>query len=378
MIRSYKIRLLPTKEQEQKFLQHAGCARFIWNWALNYQLEDYKNGNKKVSAYSTIKLLTSLKKQQDYIWLNDVSVNTLQTVILDLEKAYKRFFTKENKFPKFKSKKNSVLNFPVRSDRFYFKRDVVQIQKVGKVKFQTNYNIPIAKYINPRIKCVNNKWILTFSVEYENQVRNLSENLMGIDLGVKNLVTVAFGDECFVFHNINKSEKMKKLDKKVKHLQRNASRKYRTNGNYEKTNNIIKLEAQIKELYYHISCIRKNYIHQTTHKLIELLPKRIVMEDLNVNGMMKNRHLARVIQEQCFYEFERQMKYKCEWNGIEFIQASRFFPSSKACSCCGQIKKDLKLSDRVYKCDCGNVMDRDYNAAINLMRYVDQLEMATA
>jgi putative transposase len=152
-------------------------------------------------------------------------------------------------------------------------------------------------------------------------------------------------------------------------LQRNVARKYNTNGNYEKTKNILKAEKQIKELYYHISCIRKNYLHQTTHKLITLLPKRVVMEDLNVIGMMKNKCLSRAIGEQCFSEFIRQMKYKCEWNGIEFIQASRFFPSSKTCSCCGQIKRDLRLEDRVYKCDCGNVIDRDYNAAINLMRY---------
>jgi putative transposase len=341
-------------------------------------LEDYKNGNKNISGYNTIRLLTSLKKEKDYLWLSNVSTNTLQTVVLDLEKAYKQFFRRESKFPKFKSKKKDVKNFPIRSDRFYFKENFVQISKIGKVEFQTNYNIPITRYINPRIKLVNSKWILTFGIECENQARKLTDKPMGIDLGVKDLATVAYGEECFVFHNINKSKRMKMLNHKLKHLQRKVCRKYQTNGNYEKTNNILKVEKQIKELYYHISCIRQNYIHQTTHKLIELLPNRVTMEDLNVIGMMKNKCLSRSIGEQCFSEFIRQMKYKCEWNGIEFIQASRFFPSSKACSCCGQIKKDLKLKDRIYECDCGNVMDRDYNAAINLMRYVDQPEMATA
>jgi len=369
MIRSYKIRLLPTIEQEQNFLQHAGCARFIWNWALTYQMEDYKNGNKHISGYNMIRLITPLKKDIRYNWLNDVSVHMLQTVMLDLEKSYRNFFKKKKKFPRFKSKKRNVLNFPIHLRRICVKESFVQIEKIGKVKFQTNYNIPVAKYINSRISYINNKWILSFGVECENQARELTDKPMGIDLGVKDLATVAYGDECFIFHNINKSKRMKMLDHKLKHLKRNVSRKYHTNGNYEKTNNIIKLETQIKELYYHIFCIRKNYIHQTTHKLIELLPKRVVMEDLNVSGMMKNRHLSRAISEQCFSEFIRQMKYKCEWNGIEFVQVSRFFPSSKACSCCGQIKKDLKLSDRVYKCDCGNVIDRDYNAAINLMRY---------
>jgi putative transposase len=369
MIKSYKIRILPTKEQEQSFLQHAGCARFIWNWALNYQLEDYKNGNKHISGYDMIRLITPLKKDTRYYWLNNVSICMLQSVMLDLEKAYKRFFKKKNRFPKFKSKKQSVLNFPIRLKRFFIENNIVQIEKIGKIKFQTNYNLPIAKYINPRIKYINNKWILTFGIECEKQARELTDKPMGIDLGVKDLATVAYGDECLVFHNINKSKRMKNLNNKLKHLQRNVSRKYRTNGNYEKTNNILKLEAQIKELYYHISCIRQDYLHQTTHKLIELLPKQIIMEDLNIMGLMKNKCLSRVIGEQCFSEFIRQMKYKCEWNGIEFIQVSRFFPSSKACSCCGQIKKDLKLKDRIYKCDCGNVMDRDYNAAINLMRY---------
>ncbi len=378
MIRSYKIRLLPTKEQEQKFLEHAGCARFIWNWALNYQINNYENGNKHIPSYTMIKMLPILKKKDEYAWLNIVSASMLQTIMLDLESAYKKFFNKKNKLPKFKLKKKSVLKFPVRSNFLRIKDDFVRIEKIGEVKFQTNYNIPIAKYINSRISYINNKWILSFGIERENQARELTDKPMGIDLGVKNLATVAYGDECLVFHNINKSKRMKKLNNKLKHLQRNVARKYNTNGNYEKTNNILKLESQIKEIFYHISCIRKNYLHQTTHKLIALLPKCVVMENLNVIGMMKNKYLARVIGEQYFYEFVRQMKYKCEWNGIEFIQVSRFFPSSKACSCCGQIKKDLKLSDRIYKCDCGNVMDRDYNAAINLMRCVDQHEMATA
>jgi len=369
MIRSYKIRLLPTKEQEKMFWEHINGARFIWNWALNYQMENYKNGGKYIFRYRLIKEISRLKELPEYEWLYEISNRTLQLIMFDLDFSYKMFFTNKNRFPKFKSKKHKIQAFPIRSERFYFKEDFVQIEKVGKVKFQTNYNIPVAKYINPRIKCINNKWILTFGVECENQARNLNKNLMGIDLGVKDLATVAYGDDCFVFHNINKSKRMKKLNNKLKHLQRNVSRKYHTNGNYEKTNNILKLETKIKELYYHISCIHQNYLHQTTHKLIELLPKRVVMEDLNISGMMKNRHLSKAIGEQCFSEFICQMKYKCEWNGIEFVQASRFFPSSKACSCCGQIKKDLKLKDRIYKCDCGNVMDRDYNAAINLMRY---------
>ena len=139
---------------------------------------------------------------------------------------------------------------------------------------------------------------------------------------------------------------------------------------WHKSNNILKTEEQIRKIHNKLSNIRKNYIHQTTHEIIEIKPKKIVMENLNVSGMMKNKHLSKAIQEQCFYEFIRQVKYKCEWNGIEFEQADRFYPSSKTCSCCGHVKKNLKLKDRIYVCDkCGTIIDRDVNAAINLMNY---------
>ena len=197
---------------------------------------------------------------------------------------------------------------------------------------------------------------------------------MGIDLGVKDLAIAEYNGERIVFTNINKSRKMRQLNKQQKHLQRSISRKYEANHKgkrYVKTKNIDRSESKLRRLHARITNIRTNYIHQCTHRLISLLPKRIVMEDLNVQGMMKNKHLSKAVQEQCFFEFRRQMQYKCEWNGIELVLADRFYPSSKTCSCCGNIKHDLKLSDRVYKCDvCGTVIDRDYNAAINLSRYV--------
>ena len=218
-----------------------------------------------------------------------------------------------------------------------------------------------------------NKYFISFGLECENQTRELNDYSMGIDLGVKDLAVISYGENSLVFHNINKSSKVKKLYRELKHLQRSISRKYETNkqGNkYVKTNNIIKAEEKLRKINKKISDIRNNYIHQTTHKLIELLAKRVVMEKLNVLGMMKNKHLAKVIGEQNFYKFIEYMKYKCEWNGIEFIQVDRFYPSSKKCSCCGNIKKDLKLSDRVYVCKCGLNIDRDLNAAVNLKNYV--------
>ena len=213
---------------------------------------------------------------------------------------------------------------------------------------------------------------MSFGVEVEENQTTLNKDLsIGIDLGVKNLATINVLDK--PIKNINKTKRVKKIKKRLRRLQRQVSRKYEANreGNeFIKTNNIIKLERQIKLLHRKLSNIRNNHIHQATNKIIKLKPYRVVMEDLNISGMMKNKCLSKAIQEQCFHEFVRQMKYKCKFNGIEFIQVDRFYPSSKTCSCCGNIKKDLKLSDRTYICDkCGLIIDRDLNASINLANY---------
>ena len=381
MTKSLRIRLNPNQKQEQLLWKHVNCARFIWNWGLSYQLELFKNGEKHLSGYSLKKVLTQLKQQEDYKWLNDVSSQTLSNIILDLDDSYKRFFKKISGKPKFKKKSKCKKSFPIRADSFYIIDNCVNIEKIGKVKFQTNYNLPqgrnMCKFSNPRICYENNKWILSFGMECNNQTLELNDYLMGIDLGIKETAIVSFGENNLVFKNINKTKRVKYLKNKLKHLQRKVSRKYHTNNKnntYEskwfKSNNILKTEEQIRKIYSKISNIRKNYIHQTTHTLVSLLPKKIVMEDLNISGMMKNRHLSKAIQEQCFYEFIRQMKYKSEYLGIEFIQANRFYPSSKTCSHCGNIKKNLKLSDRTYICEhCGFTIDRDLNAAINLANY---------
>lgn len=374
MIKSFKIRIYPTKAQEELIWKHIGSCRYIWNWMLAKQEEIYVVGEKHLSAFSMIKLLPPLKKDGEHDWLNEVSASSLQTVCQDLQKAYDRFFKKISGFPKFKSRKRSKSSYPVRQN-IWFSGNVVTIEKLGKVKFKTDFTFPERlghKFSNPRITNRNGKWLLSFGMECENQTPKLTDMSMGIDLGIKDLAIAECNGQ-IVFHNINKSKKMKELCKKQKQLQRSISRKYEANkqGNkYIKTKNIERLENKLRKLYFHISNIRQNYIHQCTHALVSLLPSRVVMEDLNITGMMKNRHLARAIQEQCLYEFIRQMRYKCEWNGIEFIQADRFYPSSKTCSCCGNIKRDLKLSDRIYKCDiCGLKIDRDYNAAINLSKY---------
>lgn len=377
MIRSYKIRLYPTKEQEQKMWQHIGACRYIWNYMLALQQSRYENGEKHLSRFDMIKRLTPLKKEPDKLWLKEVSNASLAVVCTDLSKGYDRFFKKLSRHPKFKSRKKSKPNFPVRNSYLCFDGRQVNIEKVGKVKYKTDFKILLGKgnrFTNPRVLYRNGKWLLGFGMECENQTSVLTDKPMGIDLGIKETMTVAYGDESIVFHNINKSRSIRLLNKRIKHLRRSISRKYEANKQgkeYIKTRNIERAEDKLRKLYAHLTGIRNNYNHQCTHKLVSLLPSRVVMEDLNVQGMLKNKHLSRAIIEQCFYEITRQMKYKCEWNNIPFYQADRFYPSSKTCCKCGCVKNDLKLKDRTYICsECGNVIDRDLNAAINLQKYI--------
>lgn len=380
MIKSYKIRIYPTKEQEQKLWQHIGARRFIWNYMLDLQQKRYDEGEKHLSAFDMIKLLTPLKRREEFMWLNGVSNTSLQRTCSDLAEAYARFFKKTARRPKFKSRKRSKPSYAVCCEKFYLDNDrFLTIQKIGKVKYKTDFDLPtgihVAKFSNVRVSYVQatKKWMVSFGIECESQAPELNDYSMGIDLGVKDLATVECNGEQIVFHNINKSKRMRFLKRRLKHLQRAVSRKYEANkqGNkYVKTKNIEKLEQEICRVHARITNIRDDYIHQTTHKLVSMLPRRVVMEDLNVSGMMKNKHLSRAISEQCFYKFIEYMRYKCEWIGIEFAQADRFYPSSKTCSCCGEVKRDLKLKDRTYTCSsCGLVIDRDYNAAINLSRY---------
>ena len=377
MIKSFKVRIYPTKEQEILMWKHIGACRYIYNYMLAKQQELYEAGEKHLSHFDMNNLLKPLKNDGEHGWLYEVSNTSLQRACGDLSKAYQLFFKKVSKHPKFKSRKRSKANFPINSENFYFKDNrLLNIEKVGKVKYKTDFEFAlgkgVCKFTNPRVSNINGKWILSFGMECENQAHQLNDYSMGIDLGIKETMVVAYSDKKLVFHNINKSKVIRALNKRIKALQRSISRKYETNRQgkkFVKTRNIERQENKLRKLYARLSNIRNNYIHQSTHQLIQLLPKRVVMEDLNVSGMMKNRHLSKAIGEQCFYEIIRQMQYKCEWNGIEFIQADRFYPSSKTCHACGCIKHDLKLKDRTFTCTCGYSEDRDYNAALNLMSY---------
>ena len=372
MIRSIKIRLLPTEEQEIRMNKSVGTARFAYNWGLAKWEEMYKEGLNP-SGMKIKKIFNNgIKKEEEYKWLYDVSAKVTSQAFIDLQNSFDRFFSKKSKYPRFKSKRRSRESFYVRYDAMNIKNNTVNIEKVGRVKFTTNYDIPILdKYINPRCGFDGKYWYLTFAYEHdENQVELNKDLSIGIDLGITSLAVVSAIDS--PIKNINKSSEVKKLDKKLKRLQRKCSRKYEMNKDgkqFIKTKNIIKLEKEIKLIHRKLTNIRNNHIHQATNSIIKLKPYRVLMEDLNISGMMKNKHLSKGIGQQKLHEFSRQMKYKCEFNRIEFIKADRFFPSSKMCSSCGSIKKDLKLSDRIYKCECGLVIDRDKNASINLSNY---------
>ena len=381
MIKTIRVKLIPNNKQKTKLFQYANTARFAYNWALGREQENYKNGGKFISDGDLRKEFTQLKKTDNYAWLNNVSNNVTKQAIKDACEAYRDFFKGYTKFPRFKSKKHSVPKFYQDNVKIQFTDTHVKVegfatskkknkQKLNWIRLAEHGRIPTdCKYCNPRIKYDGVNWCITVGIEYENSTILPSNEGIGIDLGIKDLAICS--DE-HKYHNINKTKNVKKLEKRKRKLQRSISRKYEKNkkgASYCKTSNIIKSERKLLKLNHRLTNIRQNYLHQTTTEIVKTKPSYIVLEDLNVSGMMKNRHLSKAVQQQGFYEFRRQIEYKSAWNNIPVIIADKFFPSSKLCSCCGNIKKDLKLSDRTYKCECGNVIDRDYQASLNLKRY---------
>ena len=381
MIKTIRVMLLPNNKQKTKLFQYANTARFAYNWALAREQESYKNGGKFISDGDLRKEFTQLKKTSDYAWLNNVSNNVTKQAIKDACEAYRNFFKGYTKFPRFKSKKHSVPKFYQDNVKIQFTDTHVKVegfatskkknkQKLNWIRLTEHGRIPTdCKYMNPRIKYDGVNWWITVGVECKNSTSFPQNEGIGIDLGIKDL---AICSDNVVYKNINRIQKVKKLEKRKRRLQRSISRRYEKNkkgGSYCKTSNIIKREKELLKLNHRLTNIRQNYLHQTTAEIVKTKPSYITIEDLNVKGMMKNRHLSKAVQQQCFGEFRRQIEYKSAWNNIPVIIADRFFPSSKLCSCCGNIKTDLKLSDRIYKCECGNVIDRDYQASLNLKRY---------
>lgn len=368
MILAKKVRLHPSSEQEKKLWQSVGTARFVYNWTLGRQEENYKNGGKFISDNDLRKEITQLKKSE-LNWLNEVSNNVAKQAVKDACEAYKKFFKGLSDRPRFKSRKRSKKSFYNDNIKLKVKENkLILIEKVGWIK--TNEQLPIGvKYFNPRISFDNKYWYISVGVEQEKRDEELSGVSLGIDLGVSELAICSDGKR---YKNINKTKKVKKLEKKMRRLQRKVSNKYekgKRGETFAKTSNILKIEKDIQLLHRKLANIRKNHLHQITAEIVKTKPSRIVIEDLNVKGMMRNRHLSKAIAQQGFHEFRRQLEYKTNFRGIELVIADRWFPSSKTCSKCGNVDKNLKLSDRVYTCECGLELDRDLNASINLANY---------
>ena len=386
MIKTIRVMLVPNNKQKTKLFRYASTFRFAYNWTLGREKENYENGGKFICDGDLRKEFTQLKKTEEYSWLNEISNNVTKQAIKDACNAYKRFFKGYSKFPKFKSRKHSTPSFFQDNVKIQFTDTHVKVegfavskkknkQKLNWIKLAECGRIPTenVKYTNPRIKYDGLNWYITVGVEYEEYTCLPKNEAIGIDLGIKDLAICSDGN---TYKNMNKTQKVKKLEKQKRRLQRSISRSYEKNKkgeSYCKTDNVIKKEKKLLRLNRRLTNIRHDHLHKTTSEIIKRKPSFICIEDLNISGMMKNKHLSKVVQQQGFYEFRRQIEYKSAWNTIPVVIADRFFPSSKLCSCCGNIKKDLKLSDRIYKCECGNVIDRDYQAALNLKKYGENI-----
>lgn len=389
MLITKKIRLKPTTEQEILFRKSAGVSRWAYNFFLGENeriyreyIDNGKIGKKSISEGDVRKYINNVLKPTTHSWLKEVGSNVMKQGVKDASLALQRYFKGLSGKPKFKSKHKDRPSFYVNYESLSRKQGGFQGEKIGFVK--TSEVLPKLnkneKYSNPRITFNGKYWYLSVGYEVQENTVELTDESLGIDLGVKDLAICSNGK---VYKNINKTQRVKKLEKKLKREQRKLSRKIENNIQSYKSNrnpiykrplkecqNVQKQNRLIRNIHRKLANIRQNYLHQTTTEIVKTKPSRIVMESLNVSGMMKNKHLSKAIQQQKFYEFKRQIEYKSKLNGIEFIQVDKFYPSSKTCSCCGNIKKDLKLSDRMYKCDvCGLVIDRDYNASINLANY---------
>ena len=382
MLKAFKVMLVANNHQRTRLFQFAGTARFAYNWALRKEIDAYEAGEKFISNFDLRKEFTVLRNSAEYTWLRTISNNVTKQAIKDCVDAYQRFFKHQSGRPRFKSKRRGDFSFYQDPDKIQITATHVKLEAIAtsrrKNRQQLNWfrlaergRIPVGvKYKEPRITFDGLNWWLSVAVEFADPkpAENCTEPI-GIDLGIKNLATCSDGT---VYPNINRTLTVRRLKKKQRRLQRSISRKYIMNKkgeSYEKTRNIIKSERKLLRIHHRLAGIRQNYRHQITSAIIRRKPSSIVLEDLNVRGMMSNRHLAKAVQEQGFYEFRRQIEYKAAWKSLRVVIADRFYPSSKTCVACGHVKKDLRLSERIYHCEnCGNEIDRDLQAAINLKR----------
>ena len=383
MLRAYKVEIKPTQKQIEKINQSIGICRWLYNEYLstnNKLYAQYKEGliDKKqafMSANEFDKYINNeVKVLEEYAWINNCGSKARKKAIQNAETAYKRFFKGIGKFPRFKKKNKSdiKLYFPKNNKtdwKVYRHRIMIPTLKIVRLK-EYGY-IPVgAKVVNGTVSKKANRYYVSVIIDTEIKQQKNTNIGIGIDLGIKDL---AICSNKMKFKNINKTQKVKKLEKKLLREQRRLSRKYESlkiRNKKEKgvatRQNIQKQIAKVQILHQRLTNIRTDYINKTISEIVKQEPSFITMEDLNVSGMMKNKHLSKAVAQQKFYEFKNKLTVKCNALGIELRIVDRFYPSSKLCHSCGSIKKDLKLSDRTYSCECGYIEDRDYNASLNL------------
>lgn len=368
-----EILLIP--QQQNNFFQTRGTCKFVYNMFLAQNQEWYKQGKKYMPAKDFSVWLNNeyIPDHPDKAWIKDAYSKAVKQSLENAHAAYTRFFNGKSKFPKFKKKgKNEPKMYFVRNNKSdcICERHRIKIPTLGWVQLKEKGYIPATKdgYIvsSGTVDYIAGKFYVSALVEVpDKQSSNNVNEGVGIDLGIKDLAIVSNG---YTFKNINKSARVKKLEKKLKKEQRKLSRKYenKKKGGSTQSKNIQKQIEVVQRIHHRLANIRDNYIKTTVNEIVKTKPSYITIEDLNVSGMMKNKHLSKAVQQQKFYQFRQVLTQKCKENNIELRVVDRWFPSSKICNCCGQIKKDLKLSDRIYKCDCGYAEDRDFNASLNL------------
>ena len=381
LLKSSKTELNPTAEQKHKINKTIGTCRFVYNFYLAHNREIYERENRFVSGYDFSIWLNNdyIPDNPEFSWIKEVSSKSVKQSIMNAQKAFKNFFDKKANFPKWKKKSNSdVKMYFVRNNKTDCQcmRHKINIPALGWVKLKEKGYIPTSKdghiIKSGTVSCKAGKYYVSVLIEIpENEKPVLNHLGMGIDLGVKDFAVCSNGK---VYKNINKSSRIRKLEKKLKREQHRLSRKYeslkksKNNLKGEVTRqNIRKQKLKVQKLYHRLDCIRTDYLNKAVSELVKTKPKWITLEDLNVRGMMKNKHLSKAIAQQKFFEFRTKLTAKCKEYGIELRLVDRFYPSSKLCHKCGCIKSDLKLSDRTYICsECGYISDRDFNASLNL------------
>ena len=375
LLKSFKTEINPTEEQKVRIRKTIGTCRFIYNFYLAHNKELYESGKKFMSSSRFRVCLNNeyLPNHPEYSWIKEAYSKSVTQSVNDGQTAFKRFFDHKSAFPKFKKKgRSDVKMYFVRNNPkdCLCERHRIKIPSLGWIRIKEKGYIPTTKdgYVikSGHVSIKADRYYVSVLIEIPDKtIANNSSEGIGIDLGLKDFAIISNGN---TYKNINKSAKLKKLEKKLIREQRSLSRKYENlkKGGSTQKRNIQKQRLKIQKLHHRIDNIRTDYINKTIAEIVKTKPSYITIEDLNVSGMMKNKHLSKAVASQKFYEFKTKLQAKCKENGIELRIVDRWFPSSRTCHCCKNIKKDLKLSDRVFKCDCGYIEDRDFNAALNL------------